>query len=145
MYSNPFGADDPDTQIIVEPSPIHRTVRLTSRCGVIVCGALSASILCRLLPALQPLYAVAVGVGVIALLSALALSRKPETRLFALIMGALCGGGLLLGWWDWLWFVFSDLSGTSVIYQLLIVTGVTVFVASLQKALQAAKEDSYEP
>lgn len=136
---SPFDSTE-ENQVVFEPDPIHSNVRFVSRCGLIVCAVLTVSILARLLPAVRPLYSVAIAIGVVVLLATLLLGRNPENRLFALIVAALAGGGLLLGWWDFLWHVFSDISGASLIYQLLIVVGTVVLSGAIFKAIQAGRQ-----
>ena len=141
---SPFNYQDTDNeqgQWVIEPNPVHRQVRAVSRMAAIVSGVMTFSILARILPAIAPLYGVAIGVGVCILLATLLFGKGYEARLFSLIIAALTGGGLLLGWWDWLWFIFNDASGTSSLFQALIVGGVVVLAAVIYQAIRQGGQD----
>ena len=92
----------------------------------------------RLIVQLLPIYGVLVTIGVIGLLGTLALSKNPENKAFALIVGSLVAGGILLGSWDWLAFIFMDSSGASLIYQGGIVVGFAGLIAALHRTLRSA-------
>ena len=142
--NNPFDVIDDQSQdqsnqdFEVPGASLHNAIRAVAKCGLIIVGPLTATVTARLIVQLLPIYGVLVTIGVIGLLGSLAFSKNPENKAFALIVGSLVAGGILLGSWDWLAFIFMDSSGASLIYQAGIVVGFAILIAALQRTLRSA-------